>query len=154
MAKVIFDGERELIIVNPGETSIDIRKDVYSEWKRWFIQDDNSKFNKAFRVVGGDILPEDQLGLTYFLLGNWKIRPFEGDHRLIIKGNLYKQNGEDPIADTIGDFKVTVSMKVSNLIDMISTGVASASVAQTELTVDPELLDGISSQEEWSITAS
>jgi len=155
MAKVTFDGERELIIVDPGITSLDVREDIYSAWKRWFLQSDNSKFFKALDIVGGNPLPEDQLGLTYFLLSGWKIRPFEGDHRLRIKGNLYRQDGSDPIADTVGDFKVTVSMRVSNLIDMVgvngSTGTGGGS---TEVILDPELLDSISSQEEWTITAS
>ena len=155
MAKVTFDGERQLIIVNPGVTSLDVRRDIYSEWKRWFLSGDNSKFSKAFNVIGGNPLPEDQLGLTYFLLDNWRIRPFEGDHRLIIKGNLYRHDGGDPIADTVGDFKVTVSMKVSNLIDMIDTsGSTVVSGGNTNVALDPDLLDNISSQEEWTITAS
>ena len=154
MSKVTFDGERELIIVDPGITSLDVREDLYSEWKRWFLTSDNSKFNKAFGVVGGNPLPEDQLGLTYFLLGNWKIRPYEGDHRLKIKGNLYKADKSDPIADTVGDFKVTVSMRVSNLIDMVGTSGAATGGGSCDVTLDPEIIDNISSQEEWTITAS
>jgi len=155
MAVVTFDGDRELIIVGPGITSLDVREDIYSEWKRWFIHSDNSKYRMAFDIVGGNPLPEDQLGLTYFLQNGWKIRPYEGDHRLTIRGNLYRHDGTDPIEDTIGDFKVTVSMRVSNLIDMVgvsgSTGTGGGS---TEVTLDPELLDSMSSQEEWTITAS
>jgi hypothetical protein len=155
MAKVVFDGEQELIIVEPGVTSIDVREDLYSEWKRWVLLSDNSKYRLAFNIVGGNPLPDSQLGLTYFLQFNWKIRPYEGDHRLRINGNLYCQDGTDPVADTIGNFKVTASMKVSNLIDMVgvngSTGIGGGS---TEVTLDPELLDSISSQEEWTITAS
>jgi len=154
MAKVTFDGERELIIVDPGITDLNVREDLYSEWKRWFLISDNSKFSKAFEIVGGNPLPEDQLGLTYFLLGNWKIRPYEGDHRLNIKGNLYKADKSDPIADTVGDFKVTVSMRVSNLIDMIGTSGTTSSSGTCDVALDPEILDSISSQEEWTITAS
>ena len=155
MSKVVFDGERQLIIVEPGITFLDVRKDIYSEWKKWFLEGDNSKFGKAFRVVGGNPLPEGQLGLTYFLLDNWRIRPFEGDHRLTIKGNLYRNDGEDPIADTVGDFKVTVSMKVSNLIDMIGLNTSSTiGGGDVETTLDPDLLDRISSQDEWTITTS
>lgn len=150
MTKVTFDGERQLIIVDPGITDLDVRSDIYSEWKRWFKTGDNSKFLLAMRIVGGDELPDDQLGLTYFLMHDWKIRPYEGDHRLKIRGNLYKQDKSDPIADTIGDFKVTVSMRVSNLIDMIGTSGATSG----EVTLDPDILDSMTSQEEWTIVAS
>ena len=156
MAKVTFDGDRSLIIVNPGELFLDVREDIFSEWKRWVLTGDNSKYELAFDVVGGNPLPEDQLGLTYFLKNGWKIRPFEGDHRLTIKGNLYCDDGTDPIVDTIGDFKVTVSMRVSNLIDMV--GVASTGTGTggggTEVTLDPDALESLSTQEEWTITAS
>ncbi len=154
MANVIFDGEQELIIVDPGVTFVDVREDLYSEWKRWFLQSDNSKFRLAFDIVGGNPLPEDQLGLTYFLQFNWKIRPYEGDHRLRIKGNLYCQDGTDPVADTLGNFKVTASMKVSNLIDMVGVDGSTAGGGSCDVALDPEILDSISSQEEWTITAS
>ena len=154
MSKVVFDGDRELIIANPGVKSLDVRSDLYSEWKRWFATSDNSKFSKAFNVIGGNKLPDDQLGLTYFLLGNWKIRPYEGDHRLRIKGNLYKEDKSDPIADTIGNFKVTISMRVSNLIDMVGTSGSSLSKESVSVALDPEAIDSISGQEEWTITAS
>jgi hypothetical protein len=153
MAKVIFDGERKLIIVNPGITSLDVREDIYSEWKRWFNTGTNSKFFMAMDIVGGNPLPEDQLGLTYFLLNGWKIRPYEGDHRLKIRGNLYSQDKSDPIADTLGDFKVNVAMRVSNLVDMVNGGGATGS-GTCDLELDPEIVDGLSSQEEWTITAS
>ena len=153
MAKVTFDGERQLIIVNPGVTDINVETDVYSEWKRWFRTDDNSKFPIAMRNVGGDELPEDQLGLTFFLLNDWKIRPYEGDHRLKIRGNLYKQDKSDPIADTVGNFKVTASMTVSNLINRVGT-TGSASCVSGEVNLDSGDLDNITSQEEWTITAS
>ncbi len=154
MSKVTFDGERSLIIVDPGITSLDVREDLYSDWKRWFKISDNSKFIKAFGIVGGNPLPEDQLGLTYFLLGDWKIRPYEGDHRLKISGNLYKQDNSDPIADTVGDFKVTVSMRVSNLINMVGASGAISGGESCGATLDADVLNSITSQEEWSITAS
>jgi hypothetical protein len=154
MANVTFDGERKLIIVEPGVTDIDVRTDIYSEWKRWVLMDDNSKYSLALNIVGGNPLPSNQLGLTYFLLDGWKIRPFEGDHRLSISGNLYSADGSDPIADTVGDFKVTVSMRVSNLVDMVATDGSTGSGGTIEAILDEDALDGLSSQEEWTITAS
>jgi len=156
MSKVTFDGDRQLIVVNTGVTYIDIRTDVYSEWKRWVLQGDNSKYPMAFRVVGGDPLPDSQLGLTFFLLNDWKIRPYEGDHRLTINGNLYKEDNTDPIADTVGDFKVTVELKVSNIVNMVNGGTCTGSGTggTTDVVLDPELLDSLSSQDEWTVVAS
>jgi hypothetical protein len=153
MSKVVFDGERQLIIVNPGENFIEARRDLYSAWKEWVLEEDNSKYKMAFKIVGGNSLPTGQLGLTYFLLDGWKIRPYEGDHRLTIKGNIYRHDGSDPIEDTIGDFKVTVSMTVSNLIDIVNSSGSSVG-GEVDVQLDPEVLDGLSSQEEWTITAS
>jgi hypothetical protein len=156
MSKVTFDGDRQLIIVNTGITFLDFRKDVYSAWKEWVLQGDNSKYPLAIEVIGGDPLPEDSLGLTFFLLENWKIRPYEGDHRLTIKGNVYKKDQSDPIADTVGDFKVTVQMRVSNLIDMVNTGggTCTGGGGTSEVTLDPEIIDSLSGQDEWTMTAS
>jgi len=153
MAKVTFDGARQLIIVNPGVTDIDIETDVYSEWKQWFREGDNSKFPMAMRIVGGDALPDGQLGLTFFLLNDWKIKPYEGDHRLKIRGNLYREDKSDPIADTNGNFKVTVSMHVSNLINRIKTNDSTSSQSD-KVSIDPNLLDNVTSEEEWTIRAS
>lgn len=154
MAVVTFDGERKLIIVGPGITELDVREELYSEWKRWFLQGDNSKYGIAIAIIGGNSTPDGQIGLTYFLQDGWKIRPYEGDHRLKIKGNLYSADTSDPIADTIGDFKVTVSMRVSNLIDMVNVSGSTGSGTPTDVTIDPDLLDGLSSNEEWTIVAS
>jgi len=152
MAKVSFDGDRKLIIVEPGVTDIDVRTDLYSEWKRWVLQGDNSKYSLAMDIVRGNPLPNNQLGLTYFLLDGWKIRPYEGDHRLAITGNLYSVDGSDPIADTVGDFKVTVSMRVSNLVDMISS--SGTVTGNIEAVLSEDTLDDLPTQEEWTITAS
>ena len=154
MPKVTFDGDRQLIIVDTGVTYLDIQTDVYSEWKRWVLQGDNSKYPLAFKVIGGEPLPEGQLGLTFFLLGNWRIRPYEGDHRLVINGNIYKEDGSDPIADTVGDFKVTIEMKVSNLVTMIGGGNLTKGGASNEMkdvTLAPEALDNLSTQDDWTI---
>jgi len=151
MSLVSFDGDRQVIIVEPGVNRIDM-KNVYSEWKNWMLTDDNSKFGLAFRVVGGNPLPEKSLGISYFLLDGWTIRPYEGDHRLRIIGNLYKEDGSDPIADTLGDFKVTVEMTVSNIIDIVNTG--ASSLATCDATLDADTLDGLTTQEEWTITTS
>jgi len=156
MAKIEFDGARRLIIVEQGETSLDVQKDIYSAWKEWFISERNSRFLVAFHVVGGDSLPGDgeQLGLTFFLTNGWKIRPFEGDHRLIINGNLYSKDGTDPIVDTVGDYRVTVTMKVSNLVTTVNSGIITLPDNFGEHTSSTQNIEDATVTEEWTMTAS
>jgi len=148
--KISFEGAQKLIVVNPGETFLDLQTDLYIEWKKWVRREDNAKYLQAMSTVGGNKLPLKNLGVTYFLENGWKIRPFEGDHRLIINGNLFSSNGEDPIVDTLGDYKVTIMMSVSNLVDIVSA----SSVGAVSSDIDLSGLDGVSSSEEWSITTS
>ncbi len=118
----IFDGQNKLITLSNGTTTVDI-KDMYSRWKDWAIIDSNSSYLVAFSVLGGDPLPGNRyLGTTYFLENNWKIKPYEGDHTLIVSGNLYSRDGSDPFVSTNGSFNVRIMLTVSNLIDTINVG--------------------------------
>lgn len=120
--KVTFDGTLKRIIVEAGITSLSILEDVYSEWKRWVVLSDNSKYPSAMRSVGGDPLPGGQfLGSTFFLQNGWKIRPYEGDHTLTINGNLFSEDGTSPFVRTLGDFNVLIQQNNSAIVQGIST---------------------------------
>lgn len=122
MAKVTFDGDNRLIIVNNGETSINVNVDIYSEWKAWLLASDNIKYPIAVSAIGGDPIGGARyLGTTFFLENGWKIRPYEGNHALSIDGNLYTRDESSPFVQTIGSYNVLISMQVSNLVDTIST---------------------------------
>jgi hypothetical protein len=116
---VTFDGAAKLIICEPGVTEIDVEADVYSAWKRWMTLSDNAKWPIAMRTVGGDPLSDTKdLGATFFLLNDWRIRPQEADHWLTVNGNLYTDpSGFSPFVSTLGAWTVTISMAVSNLSD-------------------------------------
>jgi hypothetical protein len=124
MAKVTFDGNGGLILVNYGETVLDVKVDLYSEWKKWVLLSDNSKYPIAISSVGGEpISPGIYLGTTYFLENGWRIRPYEGSHQLTITGNIYtREPGGQPVIPTIGSYQILVNMIRSNLVDTISTG--------------------------------
>ena len=122
MAKVTFDGDAKLIIVNDTITDLDVKVDIYSEWKNWVLTGDNSKYLAAFSVIGGDQITSTRfLGSTFFLENGWKIRPYEGDHTLTITGNLYTRTEESPVIHTLGNYNVIVDLTTSNLIDTITT---------------------------------
>jgi len=118
MTHVTFDGPNKLIIVDYGVTEFDVQE-VYSEWKQWMEGVDNSKYLPAMRTIGGDPTSGIKSVAPYFFLTNgWKIRPYEGDHYLNIGGNLFVDEpetyGEQVFIHTVGDYMVTVAMKVTS----------------------------------------
>lgn len=124
--KVTFDGPNKLILVNYGETELDVQVDIYSNWKEWVQLYDNSKYPQAFSILGGDPIDDTRsVGITYFLENGWRIKTWEGDHQLVIDGNLYTREPGGNIAVPIdGDFRVTVSLTRSNLVDLVDPDVA------------------------------
>ena len=140
MSKVLFDGVNKVIIVQDGVTELDFDKDVFSPWKDWFLQGTNSRFGIAISSDGGDDSVRTEggkKGITFSLA--WKIRPFEGHHRLLIYGNVYSADGSDPFIETLGNYKVTITMTVSSIVRS-----ASGDVSASEL-------DGIGGSE-WTVT--
>jgi hypothetical protein len=121
--KVTFDGDNRIVIVNPGILELSVKDDVYSSWKEWIKLEDYSKYEPAMRVVGGDPTVGGRfLGATFFLINGWKIRTWEGNHRLVITGNLYSDDGQDAFLDTLGKHKITINQNVSNLVDLMEGG--------------------------------
>ena len=135
MAKVTFDGVNSLIIVDPGITELDVQIDLYSDWKEWSLEDDNLKFLPAFRAVGGDPISDTRnLGITFFLINDWRIRPDEVDHRLVLSGNLFTDPaGFSPVVPTLGSFNVIVEYSTSNLVDAT---VSNIDVARTQFLIE------------------
>lgn len=117
--KVTFDGPNKLILVNYEETEIDVKQDIYSNWKEWFTIEDNSKYLSALTAIGGDpITASTFVGTTYFLENGWRLKPWQGDYVLTVLGNLYtREIGGNPVVPTSG---VSVSFTRSNLVDFIS----------------------------------
>jgi hypothetical protein len=125
-----FDGPNKLIILSAGTTVLDV-KDLYSRWKDWVAVSDNSKYLPAVVVLGGDPLPGGRyLGTTYFIENGWKIRPYEGNHTLVVSGNMYSRDGSDPFVNTIGSYNVRIMITVSNLVDTVATGGGVGTVAE------------------------
>lgn len=118
--KVTFDGENKLILVNFGETNIDVDQDIYSDWKEWWRVRDNAKFQQVVRSIGGDPTTSGSFaGATYFLTNGWKIRTWEGNHTLNVDGNLFTDSGEDPFVNTIDAHNILVRQTVSNIVDKV-----------------------------------
>lgn len=116
-----FDGINKLIILSTGTTDVDLR-DLYSRYKDWVLLGNNAQYLLALSYIGADPIPGGQLGTTFFLENGWKIRPFEGDHTLVITGNLYSRDGSDTVINTIGPYNVRVISVISTLVETVVTG--------------------------------
>ena len=112
--KATFDGPNKIITIVSPYTEIDAQADIYSAWKRWVTIDDNSKYLQAFRTVGGDPIGVGQaISAYFFLLNGWRVRPWEGDHFLVVNGNLFVDEGGSPFIPTLGHHQIVVSLVVS-----------------------------------------
>lgn len=129
MAIATYDGVNKIIIIETAVTEFNVI-DLYSEWKDWTLESDNTKYLQAFSSIGGEPLGGGQfLGSTFFLENDWKIRPFEGNHTLIVKGNLYTRDSSSPFVSTLGAFNVTINLVTSSLVTTVETGGGSSLTA-------------------------
>lgn len=91
MSKVTFDGVTKIITINTGITDIDVKLDLYVEWKKWVQESDNSKWLPAFRTFGGDPTTINQNAPSYyFLINNWIV--LVQNLNLTIHDNLYSDD--------------------------------------------------------------
>lgn len=121
--KVTFDGPNKLILVNENETTIDVQKDIYSNWKEWARQRDNLKFLEAISTLGGDPITGDTfVGDTYFLENGWRIQPWTSGagYILDVVGNVYtREPGGNPVNPTPN---VSVTLTRSNITETAIVG--------------------------------
>lgn len=134
--KVTFDGPNRCIIVNDGESLINIQDDVYSAWKEWSRLRQNLKFVPALRTVGGDpTVAGNFLGATFFTINNWQILISDSTEFV---GNIFSDDLSTPFK-TEDDVKLAQA-QVSNLIDKIapSTGDLIAAGIATTTDIDTQ----------------
>jgi hypothetical protein len=116
--KCNFDGIRKLIIVHPEVTSLDVKTDIYSDWKEWVQLRDNAKYLQAIRSIGGDPIGGGKYaGDIYFLINGWKVY---FDHSVNVTGIIYSDDGLNPF--TVPTDTNIVTNTVSNLVQSITTG--------------------------------
>lgn len=116
--KVTFDGEKKQIVVNYGVSAIDVKRDIYSDWKEWALLRENTKFAPAIRTIGGDpIAPGLFAGDTYFLTNAWQVVI---PHSVDVTGVLYH---DDAITLGLKPYIVLdgggVQSTVSNLVQTV-----------------------------------
>jgi hypothetical protein len=122
--KVTFDGPNKLILVNPGVTELDVKEDIYSDWKEWMLGHDaviTAMYIEASESIGGQPLPGSRfVGSTFFLVNGWRIKPYSGSYRLSVNGNLYTTEGETPFLDADGNLNnIRIESTVSTLVETV-----------------------------------
>jgi hypothetical protein len=152
--KVTFDGVNKLIIINQDETEISVQRDIYSSWKEWVRQEDNSKFEQAVNVVGGEPTTGDEkLDATYFLINGWRLKPYPGSYTLNVVGNLFEVDGGsikvDADINPLFANNIAINTNTSVIVRRIETqvsgsitsveGIVTASLAPSELSILQEL---------------
>jgi len=142
---VTFDGPNLVVILESAVTEVDVRVDLYLEWKTWVKLSDNAKFPQLFRVIGGDPLGNDLFAGSYFFvqnqidpdpgIGGWRIRPPEEDIIITLNGNLFPEDSTTVLfVPTIGNFNTLLRLNTSSLTQLASTGLTVAENVQlTEL---------------------
>lgn len=148
-AKVTFNELTRTIEIDEapdanGDVNIDVKVDLYSDGKEdWVSTESLRKVIYPLSAVGGNSLPGGRyLGATFFLRSDWKIAPYEADHRLLVDGNLYSEDGEDPFLDTAGAYTVRVVQQVSSLVDAITADVGSIAADVADAVWDEPLTAG------------
>ena len=103
--KVTFDGANRIIRVNEGVTTLDIKKDIYSDWKEWVsAMPDNSYWLPAVRTVGGDpTISGQRAGDIYFLINNWKL--YIDLTKVAVTGILFSDNFNSAYYDFNGNIQ-------------------------------------------------
>lgn len=146
--KVTFNEITKIIEIDEapdvnGDVLIDVKADLYSDGKEdWVATESLRKFNFPIEAVGGNPLPgAKDLGTTFFLASDWKIRPYDTDHRLIIDGNLYAVDGSDPFLDTISNYTVRIMQQVSDLVSTVSSGSGLSQAEHDHLMSLPTLIN-------------
>lgn len=113
--KVTFDGPNRLIIIGDGVTNIDVKIDIYSDWKEWVQLYDNSKYLPAIRTIGGDPAGDGFAGDLYFMQNNWQIVV---NSPVDLNGILYSDDFSTPYIINPGG---GVTASVSNLAFAVAT---------------------------------
>lgn len=106
-----FDPVNKRIILDSSAVTTE---SIWSAWVNWVATSDNSKWLPALSQVGGDSLGGSLfIPLYFFLLNDWRLRPMEADHTLVITGNIFVFGGGVPIVRTLGSFAVNTNYVVS-----------------------------------------
>lgn len=128
---ITFDGANRIITLESGVTSVAV-SEIYSRWKDWVLQGDNSKYFPAFFESGGEPIGGGTSTAVNIFLRNdlgWRIKPPEEDITITIVGNLFPFDPGLPyLLPTEGSFTALFRTVVSANALQVSGAGASAEI--------------------------
>ena len=126
-----FDGANKRIILTSSSTSAVA---IWTEYMLWLSEDsNNAKWGLAMSQVGGDELGGGLYIPVYvFLKAGWKVRPMEANHSLVIIGNLFTEDGSNPLVNTLGNYNVLTQITVPVQAQAMATSGGSGSLTTEE----------------------
>lgn len=114
--------------------------DIYSWWKQWVQVGTNSQWAPAFRVVGGDpITTNNSLTPYFFLINDWRIRPYEATHQFEIDGALVVEGGGYPVIPTLGTYNVATQLILPLQANDVASTATLTSLVEPGITVEETL---------------
>lgn len=130
MADPTFDGANKTITLGAGVTAVDVKKELYSAWKRWVTTSDGSQWDVAFdNAFGGNDVGGGKFVAGYYIFRNdlgWRIVPDSANHELTITGNLYASAPATPMFTVPGAYTIPIFLDRSINAQLLG-GVPSAS---------------------------
>ena len=126
-----FDGANKRIILTSSSTSAVA---IWTEYMLWLAEDsNNAKWGLAMSQVGGDALGGGLYIPVYvFLKAGWKVRPMEANHSLVITGNLFTEDGSNPLVNTLGNYNVLTQLTVPVQAQAMATSGGSGALTTEE----------------------
>ena len=130
-SNVTFLGNQRIISIHHSVVEINARVDLYSEWKKWVIQGNNTKYLPAFRYAGGDVIIDNTISTEiYVLLNGWKISIAQD---CVVDGIIKTEDGSAPFIHSTGSLAVVtnrVNTSGGNSGSGLYTGPSSVQIAQ------------------------
>ena len=108
-----FDGANKLITVGLNVTAF-TTTELYSDWKDWVLLSDNAKYLPALISIGNEPISASNNSPAFLFLANgWRIAPFDGEHTLIVTGNIAVEGGVGSPFIVNGDCAVQIQTNTS-----------------------------------------
>jgi len=125
--KVTFDPYQKLIHVSPYVTTLDIKVELYSDYKEWFkLRDNSGDAAIAVRTTGGDPTVEGEFsGDIYFMINGWRI--VIDPTQVAVNGVMFSDDHDTAWLEQ-GTLKPFYPIKVSSLVTQIAPSLEGLSI--------------------------
>ena len=133
---ITFDPIEKIIQL---DTFIVSGREIWTAMIDWSALGDNLKYGVGMTQLGG-VTP---IALYIFLQRGWRIRPQEADGVTTISGYVYTQEGDTPMAETLGRWHRQTNMETpvqAVAIEVASGGSGLTAAQAANLNLIPALL--------------